>query len=1528
MSKKIPAFISLLFCSFYTIFAQLPTLSIEDVLQQTATEFGLSSTDIADVVMTDQYTSSISLVQHTYLRQRWQGIEIQGANASLHHLPDGKLLQLNNDFLPNLANRVPANLEAALTAEQVVLFVAKQLGYSTELPLQLLANPTALKADALFSNQHISQAPIPVKLMLMPTFTGDLHLVWDLAIAEVSSGTWWNIQADAHDGRILKQTSWTHTCQFECSSPASLSRKENAVPPTKVSAQPPNSSPTYQVFPFPIENPNRGSRMLISETEDAIASPYGWHDTNGAVGAEYTITKGNNADVSAKRVGELNYSPDGGTDLQFDFPYAENVAPSEQEDAIATNVFYWINTLHDLFYQQGFTEVSGNFQHNNYGRNGVANDAVKTIIQDDAVANNARFSAPPDGFTGFLQLSLFGSDSHPSGFYDSGLDNGIIAHELGHGISNRLAGGPSNASCLGNEEQMGEGWSDWFALLLTIQAGDTRTDSRGIGTYLRGQDFTQSGIRRYPYNTNLSVNPLTYADLPTASVPHGVGAIWGSMLWEMTWNLIDEYGFDPDWTSGTGGNNIALKLVLEGIKLQACRPGFRDARNAILAADEALYNEANACLIWRAFAKRGLGQSAGQGSSNDKTDGTADFTLPHEYQMNCTDQPIFQMSINPKQQVSCVGESLNFTLQITAYNGFSESVQLSAPTLPTGTVATFNPAIVNTFPTTVQMTIDQTQNAGTGRHNVVVEGNSINAHYDVIAQVQLNPADLAAPNLTYPIDQSTYLIPPIFQWNAVNYASHYRFELARDLDFTEIIHTAIVTQNTYDLQQPMGGNYYWRVSSLDNCSNEEVSPIFFFAVETCGSLFTDSGGENNSYKNSENEVYTICTENGAGYISVKFTEFAVQADFDYLSIYDGKDRTGELIGMFTGTDLPQAGEAIESYHHSGCLTFVFESGLYGVADGWVATVNCFYCTRPTISNITFDAPFCNESTDGEITVTANGANDLQYVLKKEDEIMSNTTGIFSNLAIGDYLVAVMETLDNNCAARSVEQTLSPVTRLAIEQLEMKDASCFESADGEIMVHTTTDYPNELTYTLTNENNQQISNTTGNFFNLANGHYTVAVTDLNESECGIVVENTRLEVDNVPAPTTTSQTICTEEQAALTASCQAFLSGEELYVVTPNAPLQQEDICVDLQVTNSSIALQDIAVRLLVSHEWIGDISMNITSPTGTTQQLAGRVLCALDNLRATYWDNATITPDDYRHACQADTDSGYAVDGIFQPAVPLSNFSGEDPNGTWTICFIEHYKPTDFGVIEKVELLFNPFFPQTHWWDAPRAGNLLAVTDNFDPVAEGIVDNNQPGSYEFWAQCLNESVACSSQRIRTTFTIEDCNSLAVKQWNFSATPNTNIVALKWEIQATEPIDYFIIEHSTDSKHWQAIGQVAHSTTTNLYVFNHQQPALGTNFYRIKALDTNEKMTLSPIRSAALGSIINPWQISPNPSSGLLQLTPPTTIIQPTELQILNVVGQVVRQQVLTGTAILVLNDLPAGVYWVSLGTQVERWVKY
>ncbi|WP_412561582.1 T9SS-dependent M36 family metallopeptidase [Winogradskyella sp. MIT101101] len=220
---------------------------------------------------------------------------------------------------------------------------------------------------------------------------------------------------------------------------------------------------------------------------------------------------------------------------------------------------------------------------------------------------------------------------------DGDLDQGIIAHEYAHGISTRLVGGRQNFSCLigagaVKEEQMGEGWSDFYGLVTThnFALNSDPTDPRGIGTYVQFQTTDGPGIRPSPYSTDFSVNDYTYGDIANEAltVPHGVGFVWSTMLWDLYWALIDEHGYDPDLYYGTGGNNIAIQLVTDGLKLTDCgNVGFVEGRDAILAADDALYGGANHCLIRNVFAQRGVGALALQGSADSRSDQVENFDL-------------------------------------------------------------------------------------------------------------------------------------------------------------------------------------------------------------------------------------------------------------------------------------------------------------------------------------------------------------------------------------------------------------------------------------------------------------------------------------------------------------------------------------------------------------------------------------------------------------------------------------------------------------------------------------------------------------------------------------------------------------------------------------------------------------------------------------------------------------------------------------------------------------------------------------
>ncbi|MCB0520250.1 MAG: M36 family metallopeptidase [Lewinellaceae bacterium] len=630
---------------FYSanVFSQVlpPPSRVMEYLQKNAQQLGLQLDDLSEVTLTDQHTSRGSGIEHLYLRQSHAGIEVFGANMTVNIGADGRVLYVGNRFLPNYKNRIAGGTTPQLTAEAAILATAEHLGY------QLKAAPTVIEMkggatrETVFSQPELSSHEIPVKLMWQPAENGDLRLAWDLHVKEPGILEWWSLRVDAETGEVLSKVSWVSHCSFheehEDIHEAQPAGKTPHITQEKVDLAPNPAAVTggtYNVFPPPVESPYFGDRTIVTDPANATASPFGWHDTDGVPGAEYTITRGNNVYAQIdddSDVETLGASPDGGASLVFDFPLDLNQEPRSFEDASCTNNFFWNNILHDVLYLYGFDEQAGNFQANNYGNGGLGDDYVISHVQP--CCNNAGFGTPPDGMSGVMNLRIF---TTPNPRRDATFNQIVVAHEYGHGLHTRLTGGPANSGCYGNAEEMGEGIADFVSLMFTIKPGDEGTDSRRFGNWVLGLPTTGPGFRQLPYSTDLAVNSSTYNSIKTNvnvggyGEPHSKGNVWTAMLWEMAWALIDAHGFNPDIYDHTSmaGNIIALNLFVEGLKMQPCSPGFVDARDAILAADTALYGGANSCLIWQAFAKRGLGFSADQGDSNDRLDGTEAFDVP------------------------------------------------------------------------------------------------------------------------------------------------------------------------------------------------------------------------------------------------------------------------------------------------------------------------------------------------------------------------------------------------------------------------------------------------------------------------------------------------------------------------------------------------------------------------------------------------------------------------------------------------------------------------------------------------------------------------------------------------------------------------------------------------------------------------------------------------------------------------------------------------------------------------------------
>ncbi|HLP65316.1 DUF7619 domain-containing protein [Flavobacterium sp.] len=119
----------------------------------------------------------------------------------------------------------------------------------------------------------------------------------------------------------------------------------------------------------------------------------------------------------------------------------------------------------------------------------------------------------------------------------------------------------------------------------------------------------------------------------------------------------------------------------------------------------------------------------------------------------------------------------------------------------------------------------------------------------------------------------------------------------------------------------------------------------------CGGNFFDPAGPNANYANNTDSTVTICPNNPGELVTVTFTSFALENNWDGLYVYDGNSIAapqiassnpagqvpGGLPGAFWGTIIPGP---FTSSSPDGCLTFRFVSDSSVVMAGWSANVTC------------------------------------------------------------------------------------------------------------------------------------------------------------------------------------------------------------------------------------------------------------------------------------------------------------------------------------------------------------------------------------------------------------------------------------------------------------------------------------------------------------------------------------------------------------------------------------------------------------
>jgi uncharacterized repeat protein (TIGR01451 family) len=570
----------------------------------------------------------------TVWEQQLDGIPVFQAVLVAHITGRGELAALSSQFVADPAQaadrgtvqRQALRAAPAITPAVAVVLAAQNTGETV--PVQQVRAVSELTDAASGHHQFAApglRGPADATLVWLPLDPSRLRLCWQVIFTSRSRGEMFLLLVDARSGEIWVRHGLTESL----------------------------SEATYRVFTSDSPSPfSPGLSMPLSTQPPTVprasvtlgaistnASPAGWI-TDGD-----NETAGNNVDAHRDWDGDDMPDlprPQGSPFRVFEFPLDLEQDPRQSSDAAVVQLFYLCNWMHDRLYDLGFTEAAGNFQRLNFGRGGLEGDPVMADAQDGRGVNNAVFSSPPDGTPGRMEMFLWDG---PVPRRDAAFDAEVVLHEYTHGLSNRRVGGGTGLDSL-QSRGLGEGWSDFYALTLLSEPGDDPNATYAAGAYasyqLGGlQENYYYGIRRYPYSTDLSKNPLTFKDLdPTvASLHQGVprnpvlsgdpaevhhqGELWCVTLWEARANLIARWGFET-------GNELILRLVTDGLNLTPPNPDFIEARDAILLADIVNNQGANFHELWQAFAKRGMGASSSAPPSSMTIGIQEAFDLPDQ----------------------------------------------------------------------------------------------------------------------------------------------------------------------------------------------------------------------------------------------------------------------------------------------------------------------------------------------------------------------------------------------------------------------------------------------------------------------------------------------------------------------------------------------------------------------------------------------------------------------------------------------------------------------------------------------------------------------------------------------------------------------------------------------------------------------------------------------------------------------------------------------------------------------------------
>ncbi len=393
--------------------------------------------------------------------------------------------------------------------------------------------------------------------------------------------------------------------------------------------------------------------------------------------------------------------------------------------------------------------------------------------------------------------------------------------------------------------------------------------------------------------------------IANSNPPGGADTASDFALFELTENPSDVYdvytaGFDASGDSGTGGVGIHHPgLDAKKIATHSITPGivvndnyWRIYWDETVNGHSVTEGGSSGSGLWNSD-KRLIGQLfggflGGQPNCNDPFDDEGDYgrisvswdgiagnTDPARRLKDWLDPndtgdlvvdgtyctvPDYVLNADPSVGSNCGANSIDYTIEVIAQNGYMDDVTLSVTGLPAGTTGSFGNTVVAPDNSTI-LTISGLNGLADGSYDFSVDGVSTSGNKSIT--VGLDIADQSAAVLIEPldgmIDESTF---PLLSWDSDIGVASYDVEVSTNPTFTNIVASDNVVNNSWVVSPSLDilTEHFWRVRHVRSCGVDPWSPTFSFTtadgisgtcdkpiVLNCGATYSgnNSNGENN-----------------------------------------------------------------------------------------------------------------------------------------------------------------------------------------------------------------------------------------------------------------------------------------------------------------------------------------------------------------------------------------------------------------------------------------------------------------------------------------------------------------------------------------------------------------------------------------------------------------------------------------------------------------------------------------------------------